>query len=105
MQHSFEFFMKRHAVLIFIFTFLFLISAQCQPPVTIPTEQSPNQQTINDVLQQNGINPTQLTQQNFKKYFEDNNQKNAGTDINKENTELVNKMSNKSLDKDSLQKD
>jgi len=105
MQRSLEFFMKRHAVLLFLFSILLFISAQCQPPVTVPTEQLPNQQTINDVLQQNGINPTQLTQQNFKKYFEDNNQKNAGTDINKENTELVNKMSNKSLVKDSLQKD
>jgi len=79
MPRSFEFFMKKHAFFLVLFTICFFVSAQCQLPATIPTEQSLNQQSINDVLQQNGINPTQLTQKNFKSYFEDNNQKKNGS--------------------------
>jgi protein involved in polysaccharide export with SLBB domain len=104
MRYSLAFFFKKHIVLLCVLTMSFFISAQCQPPATLPTPESLNQPGINDVLQQNGINPTQLTPQNFKAYFEDNNQdkKVTGTD---KNADLMTKMQNKSLDKDSTQKD
>ncbi|UAY52577.1 polysaccharide biosynthesis/export family protein [Ferruginibacter albus] len=59
------------------------------------------------MLQQSGIDPTQMTQQNFRKYFDDNNSKKPsnGADINKSNTEDVKKNENKTLDHDSTQKD
>ena len=96
------FFLKKHVILLCVLTALFFTRAQSQPPATLPTEQSLNQQSINDVLQQNGVSPTQLTQKNFKAYFEDNNQKPASGD---KNADLMTKMQNKSLDKDSTQKD
>ena len=64
MRRILRLFLKRHAVLLlFLLTFL-SISALCQPPVTVPTQQSVNQQSINDVLP-NGVDPTQMTQKNF----------------------------------------
>jgi len=103
MHRSSAFFLKKHIILLCVFTMCLFVAAQCQTPsATLPNGQPLNQQNINSLLQQNGINPTQLTQGNFKAYFQDNNQKDVGTD---KNADLQTKMQNRSLDKDSTQKD
>ena len=76
---------------------LFSLTATAQPPVS--------QQQISEMLP-NGVDPTQMTKSNFDTYFRDNNQrKNAGTDVNKENPEIMKRLENKNLEKDSTQND
>lgn len=76
---------------------LFSLTATAQPPV--------NQQQISEMLP-NGVDPTQMTKSNFDTYFRDNNQrKNAGADVNKENPEIMKRLENKNLEKDSTQND
>jgi protein involved in polysaccharide export with SLBB domain len=107
MHCSSAFSFKKHLLFLSMLMSLF-ISAQCQQPsvappaATLPSGQPVTQQTITDALQQNGINPTQLTQKNLNSYFQDNNQKNVGVD---KNAGMDPKLQNKSLDKDSTQKD
>jgi protein involved in polysaccharide export with SLBB domain len=76
---------------------LFSLTATAQPPVS--------QQQISEMLP-NGVDPTQMTKSNFDTYFRDNNQrKNTGTDVNKENPEIMKRLENKNLEKDSTQND
>jgi protein involved in polysaccharide export with SLBB domain len=88
--------------LIFIaFVFFSAVPAFCQPPVSVPTTQNPA-----EILQ--GVNPTQLTQSGFNAYFKDNNkpkEKSTGVDLTKQNADIIKRLENKSLDRDSLQKD
>src|SRR6187402_1193226 len=93
MQRFYQFSWKRSVVLLFFITFL-ASSVFCQ-------QSLPTQKQINEMLP-DGIDPTQMTKSGFESYFKDNNQnKSAGTDKNKENTEIARRLQNKSLEKDS----
>jgi len=93
MQRFYQIFWKRSVVLLFFVTF-FASYAFSQQPL-------PTQKQINELLP-NGIDPTQLTKSGFENYFKDNNQnKSAGADKNKENPEIARRLQNKTLDRDS----
>jgi protein involved in polysaccharide export with SLBB domain len=77
------------------------LKAFSQPVPNIPSPQNPA-----EVLQ--NVDPRQLTASGFQSYFKDQNkakEKETGPDRNKQNTEILRRIENKSLDKDSLQKD
>lgn len=75
------------------------VAAYCQQPGV------PTQEQINEILP-NSIEPTQMTKSGFDNYFKDNNQnKTTGNDKNKENPDIIRRLQNKSLDKDSTQTD
>lgn len=97
MQRTYLFLGKRSLLWLFFVT-MFSFHSWCQQP-------APTQQQINELLP-SAIDPTQMTRSGFENYFKDNNQKKAaGTDKNKENPEIVRRLQNKSLDKDSTQAD
>jgi protein involved in polysaccharide export with SLBB domain len=71
-----------------------------------PVPSAPSQQNPAEILQ--NVDPRQLTASGFQSYFKDQNkakEKETGPDRNKQNTEILRRIENKSLDKDSLQKD
>lgn len=93
MQRFYQFFWKRSMLLLFFITFL--------ASNAISQQSIPTQKQINELLP-SGIDPTQMTKSGFESYFRDNNQnKSAGTDKNKENPEIARRLQNKSLEKDS----
>jgi len=88
-------------VLLLVVTFMVSVKAMGQPPVSVPSQQNPA-----EILQ--GVDPTKLTASGFQSYFKDQNkakEKETGPDRNKQNSEILKRIENKSLDKDSLQKD
>ena len=65
----------------------------------------PTQQQLNEMIP-GSVNPVQMTRSGFESFFKDNNQKKTtGSDKNKENPEIKNRLENKSLEKDSTQND
>ena len=96
-MQRFEINCLKKSVLLFFVTLLSISSYGQQP--------APTQEQINEILP-NSIDPTQMTKSGFDNYFKDNNQrKNTGNDKNKENPEIIKRLQNKSLDKDSTQTD
>jgi protein involved in polysaccharide export with SLBB domain len=86
-------------IIVFAIAYMLLpLAAFCQP--TTPTTQQ-----IAEMLP-GGVDPTQMTKNNFDAYFKDNNQKgNQAKDKNKETEEIKKSLENKTLDKDSNQVD
>jgi protein involved in polysaccharide export with SLBB domain len=96
MPGIFKFIVKKCAVQLFIITF-FSISVYGQTP--------PSQQNLQQLLPT--LDPTQMSKTGFDSYFRDNNksQSRAGADRSKENTAIINRVQNKTLQKDSTQID
>ncbi len=83
-------------------TSLLLLSILCSKFAT--GQSMPTPQQITEMLP--ALEPTQMTKTTFDKYFKDNNQqKNAGSDKNKESPDIMKRLENKGLDKDSTQND
>jgi protein involved in polysaccharide export with SLBB domain len=82
--------------------FFCTLPAFSQPVPEIPSVQNPG-----GILQ--NVDPTKLTPTGLQAYFKDQNnkgkEKETGPDRNKQNQEILKRLENKSLDKDSLQKD
>jgi protein involved in polysaccharide export with SLBB domain len=83
----------------FVLVFFSAMSAFCQPGTPL-SPQLPSEIPID---------PTKLTASGFQTYFKDNNnkskEKETGPDRNKQSPEILRRLENKSLDRDSLQKD
>jgi protein involved in polysaccharide export with SLBB domain len=101
MDRSIKLFINKRVALSFMLATLFFVSSYSQAPVT----SSP--QSINDLLQNNNINPSQINQTNAKAYFQDNNkaQNQEGEDKNTGLSDQKNKPGNRALGRDSTQKD
>jgi protein involved in polysaccharide export with SLBB domain len=81
--------------------FFCTLPAFSQPVPEVPSVQNPA-----GILQ--NVDPTKLTPTGLQAYFKDKNkgnEKETGPDRNKQNQEILKRLENKSLDKDSLQKD
>ncbi len=92
MYSSLKFLVKKYVTLLYVMIAVISFPAYSQPPVTLPTTQE-----ITNMLPAN-IDPTQLTQKNFKAYFGDNNKKTTdGADKNK-----IQQVNNNTVAKDSL---
>lgn len=91
-----KFFVRKNA--------LFFISIFLSISVFSQTED-PTPQGLKETLP--NVDPTQMTKANFDSYFKDNNQNQSkvGTDRTKENADIVKRLQNKNLDKDSTQND
>ncbi len=84
-----------------VIALLLSIKVMSQPVPNVPSQQTPAE------IMQN-VDPTKLTASGFQSYFKDQNkpkEKETGPDRNKQNAEILKRIENKSLDKDSLQKD
>jgi protein involved in polysaccharide export with SLBB domain len=82
--------------LLFIISVFFSLIAYCQPPVSIPDVQN-----IGQIPQ--GIDPKNLTQPALQSLLKDNNK--SGKDVTKQTPDIIQRLKNKSLEKDSTQKD
>ncbi len=88
-------------ILFSVIVFFCTLPAFSQPVPEIPSVQNPG-----GILQ--NVDPTKLTPTGLQAYFKDknkSNEKETGPDRNKQNQEILKRLENKSLDKDSLQKD
>ncbi|MEP6675587.1 MAG: SLBB domain-containing protein [Ferruginibacter sp.] len=83
--------------IILVLTFFCSLTAFCQPPVQTPEVQNVGQ------MPSNVPDPTKLTRPALQELLKDNNK--AGTDKTKDSKDIMNRLKNKSLDKDSTQKD
>ncbi len=88
-------FLSKYSVFFTISIFLSLF-AYCQPVPQIPDVQNPAQ-----IAQ--GVDPKSLTQPALQALLKDNNK--SGKDVTKQTPDIIQRLKNKSLDKDSTQKD
>ena len=88
-------FLTRFSIILLL-TIISSLTAFCQPPPAVPEVQNVGQ------IPQN-IQPQQLTQPALQALLKDNNK--TGKDVTKATPDIIDRLKNKSLDKDSTQKD